>query len=779
MLPTAHDPTRLEPTAMPTETEPRAVETPTRSASRTVPGHLRAVLGAVAAALLAGGWLLPLWVATLHAPQYPGGLHMRVYGHQVTGDVREIDSLNHYVGMRPFDPADVPEMQLWPAVLAVAVVAVVVALIGRPRWAGWLAKLYLWLTPLGVLAAIQLRLHQYGHELDPLAALRLEPFTPWVVGPTKVWNFTTWARPGLGLVAILLAAAVVTFGPRAWARWAPSGGGSASTALVVALALAGLLGGALPAGAAEHDGHAGHDGGASATTTAPAVGARGVPTDGPRVVEHPHVGDLAPLLAEIPDGGRLVLPAGTYHGPVVIDRPVTIEGEGLPLIVGDGTGDVLTVSAPGVVLEGIAVRGSGPGPTGNPAAIRITADDVRVEATVVEDAYMGIAVAGGARAVLVDNTIRGRAHAAIGDDAHAVEHDGGGAPDTDAASAHAGDGTAGSAAGAAHDHGGAAGADHGLGTTGERGDGIWLHDADQILIRGNLVQDARDGIYTVFGDDTLVDGNVVRRSRYALHSMYARGLVVAENTFDGNLSGAVLMYGGDVLALRNTITGSRSTSTGFGLLLKDVTDVQAVENVLADNRIGIHLDGPAGAETETVLDTNTVAGNEVGVAAYSSARAAFRANSFVDNLVQVMSRGGELAGVTWIDRGVGNYWDTYRGYESTEAGLGAVAHVEGGSVDRLLLRHPELVAIAETPALRLVRSVEERWGLRSPVAVDHVPLTAPVSPAVPPRSDAPAGTALGLALAALLIVPAATLLWRRPRTSSAPDRGRSPRAVPA
>jgi nitrous oxidase accessory protein len=759
---------------MPTETEPRPVDTTTPRASRTVPGYVRAVLGAVAVTLLAGGWLLPLWSATLHAPQYPGGLHMHAYGHQVTGDVGEIDSLNHYVGMRPFDPADVPEMQLWPAVLAVAVLAVIVALVGRPRWAAWLAKLYLWATPVGVLGAIQLRLHQYGHELDPLAALRLEPFTPWVVGPTKVWNFTTWARPGLGLVAILLAAAVVTFGPRAWARWAPSGGGSASTAVVVALAVAALLGGALPAGAADHDGHTGHGGDAGSTvSTSPRVGAA-VPTDGPRVFEHPHAGDLAPLLAEVPDGGRLVLPAGTYHGPVVIDRPVTIEGEGLPLIVGDGTGDVLTVTAPGTVLQGIAVRGSGPGPTGNPAAIRITADDVRVEATVVEDAYMGIAVAGGARAVIVDNTIRGRAHAAIGDDAHAVEHDAG----DDAAAAggsHAGHADAGHAA-----HTGAAdGTDHAAGTTGERGDGIWLHDADQVLIRGNLVLDARDGIYTVFGDDALVDSNVVLRSRYALHSMYARGLVIAENTFDGNLSGAVLMYGGDVLALRNTITRNRSTSTGFGLLLKDVTDVQAVQNVLADNRIGIHLDGPAGAETETVLDTNTVAGNQVGVAAYSSARAAFRANSFVDNLVQVMSRGGELDGVSWIDRGVGNYWDTYRGYESTEAGLGAVAHVEGGSVDRLLLRHPELVAIADTPALRLVRSVEERWGLRSPVAVDHVPLTAPVSPAVPARPDAPVGTPVGLALAALLIVPAATLLWRRPRPSSAPHPGRSPRAVPA
>lgn len=178
-------------------------------------------LGVAGALLVAGAWFLPLWQATLQAPQYPGGLTMHAYGNQVTGDVEEIDTLNHYVGMRAFDPADVPEMALWPAVLAVALLAVVVALLAGRRWPERLARLYLWLTPLGVLADIQLRLHQYGQDLEPLAALRIDPFTPWVIGPTKVWNFTTWARPGLGLVCLAAAAAVVTFGPRlADRRWA-------------------------------------------------------------------------------------------------------------------------------------------------------------------------------------------------------------------------------------------------------------------------------------------------------------------------------------------------------------------------------------------------------------------------------------------------------------------------------------------------------------------------------------------------------------------------------
>ncbi len=728
----------------------------------------RTVLGGLAGLFVGGAWFLPLWRATLQAPQYPGGLSMQAYGSKVTGDVAEIDTLNHYVGMRAFDPADIPEMGLWPLVLVVALVAVGVGISRRTGWASRLARLYLWLTPLGILAIIQFRLHQYGHDLEPMAALRIDPFTPWVVGPTKVWNFTTWAHPDLGWASLVLAAAVVTFGPRLLDRVRNRGGGTSAAALVLVVPLVLAVGPTASAQEAGHDGSHAHDH-ASTSGSTPGVPSIASPrTQEPALVEHPHAGMLEDLLAGVEDGGRLSLPPGTYHGPVVIDRPVVIEGQDLPLVVGDGSGSVITVRAPGTVLRGIGVRGSGPGPTGNPAAIRIEADDVRVEDTVVEGAYMGIAVAGAFRTALVDNVVRGRAHAPIGDDSHATDHDG-------ATDEHHDTGGHGDHTSADANHAG--GHDHGAGTVGDRGDGIWLHDADDVLVRGNLVEDARDGIYTVFGDNALFDGNHVRRSRYAVHSMYAHDLVVVENHFDGNFSGGVLMYGGQVVFLRNLIQDSRSTSTGFGLLLKDVADVQAVQNVLVDNRVGVHLDGPTDRDAEAVLDGNTITRNQVGVAAHASASAAFRANSFADNLVQVLPKGGSLDGISWIDGGVGNYWSSYRGYESAhQPGRGTIAHLEGGAVDRLLLRHPELFAIADTPAMRLLRSIEERWGARTPVATDNAPLTRPVSPAVP-ETESAAARALGTLAAALLLVPSSLVLWRPRRL--VPTRWRSRDAVPA
>ncbi|HET6615900.1 MAG TPA: hypothetical protein VFH62_08435, partial [Dehalococcoidia bacterium] len=72
----------------------------------------------IAAALLGGALLLPLWKLELVAPQYPTGLVMRAYGYKFVDDpatyyddVREINELNHYIGMAPIK--EVNEMKIF------------------------------------------------------------------------------------------------------------------------------------------------------------------------------------------------------------------------------------------------------------------------------------------------------------------------------------------------------------------------------------------------------------------------------------------------------------------------------------------------------------------------------------------------------------------------------------------------------------------------------------------------------------------------------------------
>lgn len=174
----------------------------------------RIVSGIVAAVLVTAAYGMPIWVTKLRAPQYPAGLELSAYGNRVTGDVFEVDTLNHYIGMRPFHFDDVPEARLWPVAILLGFGAIVISTFAGRGWLGRLSRLYLWLMPVGVLLNVQYRLYDYGHHLDPAAALRLKPFTPLVVGPTKVWNFTAWSMPGTALILIFVAGAVLSFGPR-------------------------------------------------------------------------------------------------------------------------------------------------------------------------------------------------------------------------------------------------------------------------------------------------------------------------------------------------------------------------------------------------------------------------------------------------------------------------------------------------------------------------------------------------------------------------------------
>jgi copper chaperone NosL len=174
---------------------------------------LRIVLGLAAAVLVVLAWKLPIWEARLTAPQYPQGLSLSASADGVVGDIDEVNELNHYVGMEAFEASDAPEMALWTPTIALALAAVAIAVAMPGALLGRLAKLGLWLIPIGALADVQLRLYQYGHGVQDDAAIRLEPFTPLVVGPTKVLNFTTWAYPGLAVWCLFGAAFLVTFAP--------------------------------------------------------------------------------------------------------------------------------------------------------------------------------------------------------------------------------------------------------------------------------------------------------------------------------------------------------------------------------------------------------------------------------------------------------------------------------------------------------------------------------------------------------------------------------------
>jgi hypothetical protein len=194
-------------------------ERTTRHLQQTVGLGPRLLL-VLAAFLLLSVYVFPLWNLTMFAPQYPDGLRLDIYSYKLEGgnggqDVKEINLLNHYIGMRDLVAADFTEFKWMPFVIGGLGL-----LFLRAAVHGQLAQLLDVLVVYVYLAAFSLwsfafKLWSYGHHLLPSAAVRVAPFMPPVFGHKKLANFDVYSYPTLAsycfaAVAVLLGIALVT-----------------------------------------------------------------------------------------------------------------------------------------------------------------------------------------------------------------------------------------------------------------------------------------------------------------------------------------------------------------------------------------------------------------------------------------------------------------------------------------------------------------------------------------------------------------------------------------
>lgn len=175
--------------------------------------RLPTLLLAIAAVLLLISIFLPYWKMTLMAPQYPGGLEVQVYVNRLTGDVGEIDGLNHYIGMRPLGEAAQLERSVSIAAIAVLALLLLAAIFIHTRWAALLA-LPAVLMPFLFLADMYFWMRNFGMNLDPRAPLSsaIKPFVPPIWGEGVVGQFRTIASFQIGLYLAFLAAVLIVAG---------------------------------------------------------------------------------------------------------------------------------------------------------------------------------------------------------------------------------------------------------------------------------------------------------------------------------------------------------------------------------------------------------------------------------------------------------------------------------------------------------------------------------------------------------------------------------------
>src|SRR5262245_2498433 len=168
----------------------------------------------LAALLLVPVYLWPLWNMTMFAPQYPDGLRLDIYSYKLEGgnrgqDIKEINILNHYIGMKDLTTEDFTEFKWMPFVIGMLGLLFLRALVhGR---LGDLLDVVVLFVYFGLFSlwSFAYKLYSYGHNLAPTASVKVPPFIPPLFGHKKLANCEVYSFPSAPAHALAAAGAAV------------------------------------------------------------------------------------------------------------------------------------------------------------------------------------------------------------------------------------------------------------------------------------------------------------------------------------------------------------------------------------------------------------------------------------------------------------------------------------------------------------------------------------------------------------------------------------------
>ncbi len=161
----------------------------------------------LAAAFLLAIYILPLWRLTMFAPQYPEGLRLDIYSYKLEGgnngqDIKEINVLNHYIGMKDLIAEDFTEFQWLPFVVGAIALLILRAFVhGKIAHLLDVVMLFLYFSAFA-LWSFGYKMWWYGHNLAPNAAVKVDPFMPPMFGYKQLANFEVYSYPGLASYAL-------------------------------------------------------------------------------------------------------------------------------------------------------------------------------------------------------------------------------------------------------------------------------------------------------------------------------------------------------------------------------------------------------------------------------------------------------------------------------------------------------------------------------------------------------------------------------------------------
>lgn len=346
-------------------------------------------------------------------------------------------------------------------------------------------------------------------------------------------------------------------------------------------------------------------------------------------------------------GSHIKVESGTYvESDIRIDKPLTLEGIGYPVIDGNSEGYIIVINADSVTIKGFEIRNTGRSYVKDYAAVIIeNSGDFLVENNRIVDVFFGIYLAKTERGIVRKNHVE--------------------AFDTREASS---------------------------------GNGIHLWNASNPVIIDNEVSGMRDGIYLEFVDDAEIYGNISNdNNRYGLHYMFSDGGKYYDNTFRRNGAGVAVMYSDDVDMMNNKFEHNWGTAA-YGLLLKDINHSKIEGNRFYRNTVAIYSEG----SNNVHIHANDIELNGWAVNVKSnSAENRFTENNFIENSFDVRTDSPRNNNIF-----SGNYWSNYEGYDLDRDGIGDVPYRPVSLFSMIITKQPESLILLRSMFIKLLDTAE-------------------------------------------------------------------------
>ena len=376
---------------------------------------------------------------------------------------------------------------------------------------------------------------------------------------------------------------------------------------------------------------------------------------------HKRVHGLKPfqsLIDAATAGTVLNVPAGMYAGPVVLDKPLTIEGAGKVTIDAGDRGTVFSIKTSGATLRGIHLTGSGDSHDTDDSCLDVRGDHNRIEKLVIDNCLFGIDLKQSNDNVVIGNKVRSKP------------------------------------------------ADVGV-----RGDGLRLWYSHRNLLEGNEISDSRDMV-AWYSNTNTYRRNVGTRSRYSIHFMFAKDNIVEDNRFIDNAVGVYFMYteGG---ILRNNLISHATGATGMAIGFKEASNTVIEGNEIIYCAVGIGSDlSPFQPDSKIWVRNNRFAYNGIAVQFTSELGGNVVTNNvFEGNLTNVVQSGRGKAG---LNEWVGNYWDDYTGFDRNSDGVGDTPYELYAYADQIWIEMPTARFFKTAPVMELLDFLERLAPFSSP-----------------------------------------------------------------